>query len=101
MSRTDLTEKQWRALLPDLPTDSHRGHAYRDRHKVLSGILWCLPTGDPWRDIPNRYGPCQACYDRFIRWSRTGRFALSRLRQTNSQSQPRGRKPAPLLNLAS
>ena len=26
----------------------------------------------PWRDLPERYGPWQTCYDRFIRWRRDG-----------------------------
>ncbi|TWA70202.1 putative transposase of IS4/5 family DUF4096 [Azospirillum brasilense] len=26
--------------------------------------------GAQWRDIPERYGPCQTVYDRFVRWRR-------------------------------
>ena len=26
----------------------------------------------PWRDIPERYGPWQTCWDRFTRWERDG-----------------------------
>jgi transposase len=25
-----------------------------------------------WRDLPERYGPWQTCYDRFVRWRRDG-----------------------------
>jgi transposase len=39
---------------------------------VINGILWKLRTGAPWRDLPERYGPWQTCYDRFIRWRRDG-----------------------------
>lgn len=39
---------------------------------VLNGILWRLKTGAPWRDVPERYGAWQTCYDRFVRWSRNG-----------------------------
>src|SRR5215203_7560352 len=28
--------------------------------------------GAPWRDLPERYGPWQTCYDRFSRWRRDG-----------------------------
>jgi transposase len=35
-------------------------------------ILWKLRTGAPWRDLPERYGPWQTCYDRFSRWRRDG-----------------------------
>lgn len=72
MARTDLTEKQWRALAPHLPTNPERGHAYSDHRKVINGIVWRLKTGAPWRDVPERYGPWQTCWDRFTRWERDG-----------------------------
>lgn len=72
MSRTDLSERQWRQLQPHLPNNPHRGHAYVEHRRVLNGIIWRLKTGAPWRDIPERYGPWQTCYDRFVRWSRNG-----------------------------
>ena len=28
--------------------------------------------GAPWRDLPERYGPWQTCYDRFVRWRQDG-----------------------------
>jgi len=74
MSRTDLSEKQWRQLEPHLPGDPHRGHADVDHRRVLNGILWRQKTGAPWRDVPARYGPWQTCYDRFVRWSRDGNW---------------------------
>lgn len=39
---------------------------------MINGILWRLPVGAPWRDVPARYGPWQTCYDRFVRWRRDG-----------------------------
>lgn len=67
MSRTDLSERQWRQLESHLPGDPHRGLVYVDYRWVLNGILWRLKTG-----APIRYGPWQTCYDRFVRWSRDG-----------------------------
>lgn len=72
MSRTDLTEAQWKKLAPLLPTNPRRGHVYRDHRQVVNGIVWRLKTGAPWRDLPERYGPWQTCYDRFVAWSRDG-----------------------------
>ena len=48
----------------------------------MNGILWRLRTGAPWRDMPERYGPWQTCYDRFVRWRRDGTWEklLSRIR---------------------
>jgi len=34
----------------------------------LNGIYWRLRTGSRCADIPERYGPCTACYNRFFRW---------------------------------
>lgn len=75
MSRTDLSERQWRQLEPHLPRNPQHGHAYVDHRRVLNGILWRLKTGAPWRDVPARYGAWQTCYDRFVRWSRSGTWA--------------------------
>jgi transposase len=44
----------------------------REHRKVTNGILWKLRTGAPWRDLPERYGPWQTCYDRCVRWRRDG-----------------------------
>jgi Putative transposase of IS4/5 family (DUF4096) len=27
-------------------------------------------NGAPWRDLPDCYGPCTTCYNRFVRWRR-------------------------------
>jgi transposase len=39
---------------------------------VVNGIVWKLRTGTPWRDLPERDGPWQTCYDRFVHWRRDG-----------------------------
>jgi transposase len=31
-----------------------------------------MRTGAPWRDLLERYGPWQTCFDRFNRWRRDG-----------------------------
>ena len=33
------------------------------------------PTGGPWRDVPERYGPWERVYDLFRRWQRHGSWA--------------------------
>jgi transposase len=43
--------------------------------------------GAPWRDPPERYGPWQTCYDRFVRWRRDGtRDRLLAQAQTKSDA---------------
>jgi transposase len=43
-----------------------------DDRRVLNGIRWVLRSGAPWRDLPDCYGPCTTCYNRFVRWRRAG-----------------------------
>ena len=72
VGRGELTDRAWAQLAPLLPRNQRRGGRWRDHRRVINGILWKLRTGAPWRDLPERYGPWQTCYDRFIRWRRDG-----------------------------
>jgi transposase len=72
-----LTDAQWARLAPLLPpqppkTGSRGGRPNKDHRLVVEGMLWILRTGAPWRDLPERYGPWQTCYDRFVRWRQDG-----------------------------
>ena len=58
--------------MPLLLENGRRGQQWKDHRKVINGIFWKLRTGAPWRDLPERYGPSQTCYDRFARWRRDG-----------------------------
>jgi transposase len=69
--RYELNDRQWAALAPLLPRQG-RGGCWRDHRQIINGISWRLHTGAPWRDIPERYGPWQTVYDRFVRWRRDG-----------------------------
>lgn len=50
---------------------SGRGWAGRTpntEHRVIvGGSLWRLPTGAPWRNLPERYGNWETVYNRFLR----------------------------------
>lgn len=39
---------------------------------MVSGVLYILRTGVPWRDLPPRFGPWSSVYTRFRRWSASG-----------------------------
>jgi transposase len=71
MSRYELSEAEWRVIQPLLPNKT-RGVPRVDDRRVLNGIFWVLRSGAPWRDLPDRYGPCTTCYNRFRRWTRAG-----------------------------
>src|SRR3712207_8095082 len=72
VGRGEITEKAWEQIAPLLPENSQRGRQWQDHRKVVNGVLWKLRSGAPWRDLPERYGPWQTCYDRFVRWRRDG-----------------------------
>lgn len=71
VGRYDLTDYEWEVISPLLPQRS-RGVKRVDDRQVLSAILWVLRSGSPWRDLPERYGPYTAAYNRFVRWRRAG-----------------------------
>jgi transposase len=72
MRRYELTDAQFALLEPYLPPTGAVGRPWSDHRRVLNGLFWKLRTGAPWRDIPERYGPWQTIYDRFVWWRRNG-----------------------------
>jgi transposase len=44
MSRTDLSERQWRQLESYLPGDPHRGHGCVDHRRALNGNYLAIVT---------------------------------------------------------
>lgn len=71
MARYDLSDEEWRLVEPLLPRPG-RGKRRVDDRRVVNGIFYVLRTGAPWRDLPERYGPCTTIYNRFNRWSKRG-----------------------------
>ncbi|MGY3064485.1 transposase [Streptomyces sp. TE3672] len=69
--RDALTDEQW-ALIDPLTPSSGRGGQWRDHRQVVDGILWQLPTGAPWHDVPERYGPWKTLHERLRRWTADG-----------------------------
>ena len=77
--RVVLTDAQWAALVPLLPSQrpqagSRGGRPNKDHRLVVEGMLWVLRTGAPWRDLPKEYGPHSTVANRFYRWRRAGVF---------------------------
>lgn len=64
-----LSDKQWAAIVPYLPTNQPGARRVDDR-RVLSGIIHVLRSGCRWRDCPPVYGPYTTIYNRWNRWSR-------------------------------
>ncbi|MFC6023578.1 IS5 family transposase [Plantactinospora solaniradicis] len=71
--RFDLTDIQWAALEPLLPTSKLPGRpSLWSRRQLIDGIRWRIRVGAPWRDVPPEYGSWSAVYALFRRWQRDG-----------------------------
>lgn len=70
--REEITDAQWQRLVPLLPPLVGLGRPYLDHRPIVSGILWVLRTGAPWRDVPERFGKWTTIYSRFCRWTARG-----------------------------
>ena len=70
MPRHHLTDREWNAIRHFLPAQrsGKRGRPWAEHRQTISGILWILKTGSPWRDLPEEFGKWQTVYNRFRRW---------------------------------
>lgn len=88
MARQEITDAQWEQLRPLLPPQKpHTGRPNNDHRAVLSGIVWILRTGAPWRDLPQRFGSYKTVSSRLYRWRKAGIWPrlLERLQQLADQ----------------
>jgi transposase len=72
LGRHELTDDEWRRLVPLMPASPRQGHRWNDHRTVLDGILFRTRAGCPWRDLPERYGNWKTVYGRHRRWSGDG-----------------------------
>ena len=74
--RYEVTDAEWEKIRLYLPEarEGSRGRPAADSRKILNGICWILRSGAAWRDLPERYGPWQTVYKRFVKWSKAGIF---------------------------
>ena len=76
--RYELTDEEWEHIKPYIPeeqTTGSRGRPSKDSRQMLNGIFWVLRSGAAWRDLPERYGPWQTVYKRFMKWTKAEVFA--------------------------
>ena len=72
--RYELEDQEWERLAPYFEENQGRriGRPRRDARELLNGILWIARSGAAWRDLPERYGPWQTVYKRFVQWQESG-----------------------------
>jgi putative transposase len=68
--RRELTEWQWRRIVPGKKGD--KGRSGDDNRLFVDAVLWVLRTGSPWRDLHPEFGNWNSVYVRFRRWTRNG-----------------------------
>ncbi len=62
-----LNDEQWAAISSHLPVNQPGPRRISDRI-ILSGIVFILITGRPWRDCPPQYGSYMTVFNRYNRW---------------------------------
>jgi len=73
MDRDMLSDAQWArisGLLPGKPTD--KGGRAADNRLFIEAVLYTARVGNPWRDLPPRFGNWHSVYVRFARWEASG-----------------------------
>jgi len=66
-----LSDRQWAAIEPLLPTNRPGARRVDDR-RIISGIVHMLKSGGRWQDCPRRHGPPTTVYNRYHRWLQRG-----------------------------
>jgi transposase len=74
MVRKQLDDRQWSRIATVLEAQRGAGRLGNNDRNFIEAVLWWRRTGVPWRDLPNEFGPWKTVFNRFDRWSKTGRW---------------------------
>lgn len=70
---SDLTDEEWRTIVPLLPPHQAVGRPRADDRRTLNAIFFVLHTGCQWKEIPReRYGPYSTAANRLRTWQADG-----------------------------
>lgn len=84
----DLTESQWRRIVPLLPRPRRRsGRPLADLRSMITAMLWVEASGGSWRTLPPHFGPWQDIYARYHRWRENGLWLGIRHALTQEDSE--------------
>ncbi|NOK01109.1 transposase [Myxococcus xanthus] len=73
MRRHELSDAEWSRIEPLLGSRSGPRSKRGDRD-FINAVVWRVKTGVQWRDLPERFGHWKTVYNRFHRWTKTGRW---------------------------
>jgi putative transposase len=71
--RLKLTERQWKKIEAFLAAERF-GRPPKNDRLFVEAVLWWRRTGAPWRDLPSAFGPWKTVFNRFDRWSKSGKW---------------------------
>jgi len=74
-TRAWINDVQWARVQAVLGAEPRRGRPGKDDRRFFEAVVWWRRTGVPWRDLPDEFGPWKSVFNRFDRWSKTGRWA--------------------------
>jgi transposase len=74
MVRRQLRDEQWARIEHVLLSQRRSGRRGRDDRNFIEAVLWWRRTGVPWRDLPEEFGSWKTVFNRFDRWSKSGRW---------------------------
>lgn len=74
MARQQLNERQWAKVQAFLDGERGAGRPPKDDRNFIEAVLWWRRTGVPWRDLPGEFGPWHTVFNRFDRWSKSGKW---------------------------
>ena len=75
MARVQLSENHWSKIFAVLFAVRGPGRPAQDDRRFIEAVLWWWRTGVPWRDLPREFGPWKTVFNRFDRWSKSGRWS--------------------------
>ena len=71
--RVKLAERQWKKIEAFLAKERF-GRPPKNDRLFVEAVLWWRRTGVPWRDLPPAFGPWKTVFNRFDRWSKSGKW---------------------------
>ena len=68
----ELTDDQWKLLVPSIPLHAYTGRPRADDKSCINGMLYVLMSGCRWMDMPTKYGSYKRVWERYKKWSVKG-----------------------------
>ena len=72
MRRHAVTAEPWTRPAAVIPKQQRGPSAKIGDRQFVDAVLFRAKTGQPWRDVPERFGPWESVYNRFNNWAQRG-----------------------------